>query len=498
MEELLRQIFGYLRGAWRFRWWGLAATWIVGIVAGIVVLYTPDRWESTARVYVNTQPLEAKIRSQMGESSGQINLSQYAQQLSQELVSRPNMNKLIDDTDIKLEIRNQKQRDTEIEKLIESITVRSTNKNNLFNLSYINADPQRARIVVQSLVGMFTKMTAENDSIQNSGARTYLEERKDYFNRKVQEAERLKTEFEQRVIVDPNTTFAMRMYELETQLNTAKMEQAQAQQSLAAFQRTVGVENGKTWLPEFDEPIATLDRQLKDLLLNYTADHPTVRNMQRMLDDLKAQREKAIAEIRDNGGSSAPTSNPAVLAVQQQFAAYRAAVATANAKVSALQTQVNLGKDTAANKLAEEAQLKQLTRDYDLYKTEYDKFTKQLEQMPAGSGFAALEFRVVDPANLPREPAAPTRVMLMVAAGLLALVAGAGFSFLISQLKPTFDDAQTLGEVLGLPVLGAVSALVSPGAKRRQFHSLLGFSGGVAGFVVVVGAAAVVLMLRMQ
>ena len=41
MEELVTQIIGYLRGMWRFRWWGLALAWVVGFV-GSLAIYMPD------------------------------------------------------------------------------------------------------------------------------------------------------------------------------------------------------------------------------------------------------------------------------------------------------------------------------------------------------------------------------------------------------------------------------------------------------------------------
>ena len=55
MEELVTQITSYLRGMWRYRWWGMALAWIVGVVAGLVIYQMPDKYESSARVYVDTQ-----------------------------------------------------------------------------------------------------------------------------------------------------------------------------------------------------------------------------------------------------------------------------------------------------------------------------------------------------------------------------------------------------------------------------------------------------------
>ena len=47
MEELVSQLIVYLRGMWRFRWWGLALAWIIGIVGTAVVATMPDKYEST-------------------------------------------------------------------------------------------------------------------------------------------------------------------------------------------------------------------------------------------------------------------------------------------------------------------------------------------------------------------------------------------------------------------------------------------------------------------
>jgi uncharacterized protein involved in exopolysaccharide biosynthesis len=55
MEELVTQIVGYLRGMWRFRWWGLALAWLIGIAGSVFVYMMPDKYESSARVYVDTQ-----------------------------------------------------------------------------------------------------------------------------------------------------------------------------------------------------------------------------------------------------------------------------------------------------------------------------------------------------------------------------------------------------------------------------------------------------------
>ena len=46
-----------LRGMWQGRWAGLVVAWLAAIAGGIFVHLVPDRYEATARVYVDTQSL---------------------------------------------------------------------------------------------------------------------------------------------------------------------------------------------------------------------------------------------------------------------------------------------------------------------------------------------------------------------------------------------------------------------------------------------------------
>ena len=50
-----------LRGMWQGRWAGLVVAWLAAIAGGIFVHLVPDRYEATARVYVDTASIEAPV-----------------------------------------------------------------------------------------------------------------------------------------------------------------------------------------------------------------------------------------------------------------------------------------------------------------------------------------------------------------------------------------------------------------------------------------------------
>jgi formate-dependent nitrite reductase membrane component NrfD len=68
---------------------------------------------------------------------------------------------------------------------------------------------------------------------------------------------------------------------------------------------------------------------------------------------------------------------------------------------------------------------------------------------------------------------------------LLALGAGAGVTFLFSQVRPVFFDASTLRAGAGLPLLGVVTLVRNDDVRRRESRSFKRFIASVAILVLL-------------
>ena len=82
MQELIEQLLAYARGIWHRRWIGLAVAWAVAIIGALVVFRLPDKYEASARVYVDTQNL---LRPLMAGMAVNIDPSQQVSILSRTL-----------------------------------------------------------------------------------------------------------------------------------------------------------------------------------------------------------------------------------------------------------------------------------------------------------------------------------------------------------------------------------------------------------------------------
>ena len=511
MEELVTQITSYLRGMWRYRWWGMALAWIVGVVAGLVIYQMPDKYESSARVYVDTQSV---LRPLMAGLAVQPNIDQQITMLSRTLISRPNVEKLINMADLDLGVNTTEEREALITRLSRDLRIASSDRTNLFMLSYADTRPERAQRVVQSLLSLFVESGLGNKRQDADAARRFIEEQIHSYEQKLTEAENRVKEFRLRnmgVLGDGAQDYISQIGAMTAQLQQAQLEQREAMNGRDALQRQlVGEEpvllpqapsQSAVSVPEIDGRIDVLRRSLDELLLRYTDKHPDVTGTRRLIEELEAQKRTQVEAMQAAGGLQlgALDANPYFQQMKLALAQAESRVASLNARVAEFQSRLDQLRERARLVPEVEAELAQLNRDYAVHKTNYDALVARREsaniavEMNTQTGVA--DFRVIDPPTLATKPSAPNRLLLIPVAGLAGLIAGFALTFLISQLRPAVVDPRGLREVTGLPVLGTVSMLTTPERRSARRRGLLAFGAGLFAYVGMVVAAVVALQL---
>lgn len=66
------------------------------------------------------------------------------------------------------------------------------------------------------------------------------------------------------------------------------------------------------------------------------------------------------------------------------------------------------------------------------------------------------DVKVVESVKLPKSQVSPNKKMNIAIAMLLGLMAGAGLTFLLEYMDNTFKDKESLEDIIGVPVLGAI------------------------------------------
>ena len=120
MDEILQQVRTLLRGAWKHRRLGMLSAWLIGAIAAAVILRIPDKYEASARIFVDTQSI---LKPLMSGLAIQPNIDQQVMMLSRTLISRPNIEKLIRMSDVDLNVQGKAAQEELIDRLTKKLKI---------------------------------------------------------------------------------------------------------------------------------------------------------------------------------------------------------------------------------------------------------------------------------------------------------------------------------------------------------------------------------------
>ncbi len=517
MDELIRQGMAILQGMWQRRWIGLATAWIVGIAGVVAIMRMPDVYESSARIYVDTQSV---LKPLMAGLAVQPNVDQQVMILSRTLISRPNVEKLIRMADLDLNAKTKADQDAMVDGLMKSLKIDSLGRDNLYTLAYRDPNRDKAKRVVQSLASIFIESNLGAKRKDSDSAKKFIDEQIKVYEKKLEEAEDRLKEFKVRNLTSNESLdkdYFTRLSELTAQLNRSRLELREAENSRDALKRELAGEEpillpddspvavSGVQVPEIDGRLEALKKTLDTLSQRYTDLHPDVIVVKRQISDLEEQRTKVLAARRkaaaaagDGKKGNSLQGNPVYQQLRVSLAETEAAIAQLQTRVAEYESRFQKLKESAKLAPQIEAEYTQLNRDYGVHKRNYETLVSRREQAEISSDMenvSGADFRLIDPPRVSPQPVAPNRVLLLVAALLAAIGAGLFASFAAAQIRPTFFDIRSLRETTQLPVLGAVSMIVSDTQKKRERRSLIGFVAGVLAFLGTYGAGLLALML---
>jgi polysaccharide chain length determinant protein (PEP-CTERM system associated) len=518
MEELLGQVISVLKGMWRHRWPGLAVAWFVAAVGIVVVLSVPDKYEASARIYVDTQSI---LKPLMSGLAVQPNVDQQVMMLSRTLISRPNIEKVIRMADLDLTSTSKTAQEGLIETLTKTLEIKNAGRDNLYTLSFRDHSPDRAKRVVQSLVSIFVESSLGETRKDSDAAKKFIEEQIKTYVGKLEAAEARLKAFRLKNLElqsGDGKDMASKVGELTTQLNQAKLELREAENARDSAKQQIEAEKSQTVnvtsrsilqesalsvsTPEIDARLAAQKQNLDGLLQRFTDRHPDVVTTRKLIKDLEEQKRKEVQELRKTAMANPVTGSGAGMNLVTQelgrmLAASEVQVAALRARVGEYESRVLRARELMKTAPQIEAEFAQLNRDYGINKKNYEDLVARRESaslsgdLEGASGVA--DFRLIDPPRASSKPVAPNRLLLLPVALAASLAAGLGIAFVLSQLRAVFFDARSVRNTIGLPILGVVTLVLGDAARARARRDLKRFGFASSGLVGVFVVAVVVL-----
>ncbi|MDX2477512.1 MAG: GNVR domain-containing protein, partial [Gammaproteobacteria bacterium] len=494
MRELLEQLLIYIRGIWRYRWLMMLVAWLVCIVGWGVVYQLPDKYTAEARVNVNTQSILQPLLKGLTFST---NTAQRVKLVTRTLLSRPNMEKLSRMTDLDLKAMTPADMEALLDNLGRHIEISSTREQDLYTIAYTNSDRQLAKLVVQSLLTIFVESTLGGNREETDSAQAFVNQQIRLYETKLEEADMRLAEFKR-------THMGMMPGSAQDYYGQLQAALANLRQAELLLREAVNQRNQFRQQMEDDEDsyllfselqpgdrIQGLYERMDDLLIKYTERHPDVIEIKRLIADLEqeAEEERALMDELDMG----PADNPIYQQMKMQLAQADATVASMGLRVGEYQQRVDHLQEMVDTIPKVEADLKQLNRDYNIHQANYQTLLARREAAniaeQADISGDQLKFRVVDPPRVPIHPSAPNRPLLMTGVLIAGIVAGVLLALLVYILRPTFDSARSIMDVLGRPVIGGVTMIHNQEWSKKHRRVMLAFSlAGVGLLAMYIGA----------
>jgi polysaccharide chain length determinant protein (PEP-CTERM system associated) len=551
MDQLKILIRRQMSAAWRYRWATIVCSWLVCGLGWVGTTFIPNQYESSARLYVDA---DAVLTPLLKGLAAENQVPAQLDVLQRTLLSRPNLEKLISNTDLDLSITGPGDLESMVADLGTTIKINPQTRN-LFTITYRNTNPKLAFDVVQTILTTFIESKTGSNRSEMQNALVFLEQQIATYERQLREAEKRRADFRAKYVdlLPAGDNGATR---LEVAQGNVRLLQGRLQDELTkrdmlkselgsmppllvtevepppapnqpvpvpitAAERAAAAQ-ARPLIPE-QQKVKEAEAQLSEMLTHYTPQHPDVIAAKRRLDVLKSAAAAAVAAL-DAQATAASGAATAATAAAVAAAAAPGAPAPAPGrsrsvanplyepmKVRLLETEattVSLQRQLAdatmeRDRLQEisrgapglQAEFLNLNRDYDVVAKNYQELLTRRESMRIATAAEAdadkIKIQIVDPPQVPQNPVAPRRALLITAVLLAGIMGGLALALLLAQFDQSFHTLDELRD-FGLPVAGSIS-LIAVTSRTGRMVSAFSFAMALTLLISVYGA----LLLRL-
>lgn len=508
MEDIISQLLSSMKGIWKHRWLAIIVMWVAATGGAVKVATLPDDYQTTARVFVDTQSILKPLLAGMTTTP---NVEQQVSIMSRTLLSRPNVERVMRMVDLDINAQTARDHEALLDELMNRIKIGGTTSYDIYTISYNNKNPRLVRDVVQSLLTIFVEGSFKGKSGESQKAVQFIDDQIRSYEDKLVVAENALKEFKLKnnlLLPRQGVDYNGQLLNSNDALNSARLELLEAQQARNAIAGQIsgdepivgadldpaGIDN-----PEIDSRIAVLNKSLDALRMQYTELHPDIIAAKRLIAQLEAQKveQSKLKPSTDPGKNYSP--------MLQQL---KVALASADAHVASVQARVqeytarNEHLRSLSNAVPEvESELSQLNRDYLINKDNYEKLVGRREAAKLSGDLSSttdmMSFKIIDPPTVPLTPVGPNRPLLYSAVLVGAVLTGAAVALLISQIRPTFLSPADLREVTGLAVLGTVAMNWTTAELVKRKRDQFGFGAAFGALLLAYGGVMTLNLLRL-
>jgi protein tyrosine kinase modulator len=477
------------------RKWYIIIPFVLGVLVSFgVYKYLPKVYKATTLILVQSQRVpESYVRTTITDS-----VASRLSTISQEILSRTRLEKVIQEFNLFPEIRNSVPMEGIVEMMRSAIEVKVQanpqyeRTQNSFSIAFMGKDPETVMMVTNKLASLFIEENLKVRESQAEDTSEFLTKELEGMDQRLKQKEYDIRNFKERTMgklpqqLDANLRILER---LQQQIKTTNESLRAAEDRSVVVQNQVELikkresivrvgSQGDVSVDQGEDPLIAqlknLNRELAVAQSKYKETHPDVVDLKKKIADVglkvKELMERA-GQARGGGIGEQSLPAPALDPESQRLLAqyneqYNAAVMEAKRlrqEEKELKEQIVLYQRRIEDTPRREQELIFLTRDYDLLKTNYQslldkkmqaQMAQNLERKQQGE-----QFKVLDPARIPEKPTKPDRDKILLVGASLGLALGLGLTWFRESMDQSFHTVSDLEDYLGIPVIATIPNL---------------------------------------
>jgi polysaccharide biosynthesis transport protein len=497
----------------RRRWWILIPAF--AIWAGVFTFswFVPSQYRSETVILVEQQ----KVPQQFVVSNVASDMQERLQSMTQQILSRTRLMKIIQDFKLYQNYRSRKSPDELVDLMRDEIKidlVRAPGDKDLtaFKIYYSSSSPVLAQQVTNELTTLFIDENLRAREQQSQGTTDFLQRQVEAARTNLEQQESKLRDFKLQYLgqlpaqLQPNVQI---LTGLQNQLAATQSARDQAIQqntyltSLLSQYKGSSTKNDKgndgtnsTGAVSTDQKLETLRVQLAELKSKYTDEHPDVVKLQQQIAETERLRDNMAANPSKYGAASDATITP-MAQVSSQLKANQLQIQSTDKQIASLQQKIGEYQSRLNVTPLREQQMSDLTRDYEQSKANYDSLLSKQMQSSLATNLEKRQqgeqFRIIDPPSLPIKPVSPNRLIWSFGGLALGLALGAGLVAIMEAVNDVVRNEHELLASQRLPILAEIPHMqTAVEVARRRWYPLMEAAAMVAMLMVVTGSTVMV------
>jgi len=464
-----RTLPAIVRLLWRRRVWVFFPT-LLGVAAAWVVLERSEPvYQASTLVLVEPQ----KIPTDYVKPTVTSDLSGRLKSLEQQITSRENLQRIIEELGLYPQLVAQEHQDRAISQLRRDLAV-ETRGGSVFRIHVKGGDPEKIATVANRVAEAFIEENLRLRQNQASSTTAFLDAELESLEARLEEAEQRVAAFrrgQDGSLPEQRVSNEAALLRLQTRLDMVQQRADGLELQRLVLRRGLSAAPANPGQPpplEIGTPrLRDLQQQLAELQSRYTEKHPEVLRIQHEIELL----EQGVADRAPLGTTEDiqvvdPEARAELEAVEVELFRLRA-------ESESIVREMGMYQARLENTARVELELLDLTRDYDNLQESYDRLLgKRMDAKLAENlekGRQSEQFTILERATPPSEPYAPQPLLYLLAGLAAGFVAGLGLVFIREETDQTFADPRSLGQAFpGLPVLASIPRISVVETDRRR------------------------------